>query len=38
MKTRQPDPSSWIRWVFLAIAAAFCALVAFVAFRVIARL
>jgi hypothetical protein len=33
----QPPPA-WIRWVFLAIAAAFVALVGFVAFRVLSRL
>jgi len=38
MRTSQHAPPSWARWAFLAIAAAFCALVAFVAFRIIARL
>ena len=31
-------PSPWIRWVFLVISAAFVALVAYVAFRIVARL
>jgi len=38
MRTSQPAPPVWTRWVFLAIAVAFCALVVFVAFRIIARL
>ena len=38
MRTSQDPQPAWARWIYLAIAVGFCALVAYVAFRVIGRL